>query len=94
MSIVPVLKSAKLVRVLLKAGFKIIRQSGSHVRLQHFNDSARQTSVPLHNADIPRWLLKEILTQAKVSVRELLKLLKKTASSTVALNPSPCPTAP
>lgn len=77
MSIVPILKSKDLLKALLKAGFRIVRQSGSHIRLQHLRDSTRQTTIPHHSADIPRWLLGEILKQAKISVKELLKLLKK-----------------
>lgn len=75
MSIVPILKSGELIKALLKAGFKVLRQGGSHVRLQHFQDSTRQTTIPIHKADIPRWLLKEILRQTKISVKELSKLL-------------------
>ena len=77
MSIMPVLKSKDLLKILLKAGFKVIRQSGSHVRLIFPRDSTRQTTVPIHNADIPRSLLSSILKQAKISVRDLLKLLNK-----------------
>ncbi|MBI2639466.1 MAG: type II toxin-antitoxin system HicA family toxin [Candidatus Sungbacteria bacterium] len=78
MSILPMISSRALLRVLLKAGFKIVRQGGSHIRLQHFRDVTRQTTIPYHNADIPRWLLNEILKQAKFSVKEFLKLLKRT----------------
>lgn len=77
MSIIPILKSKDLLKALLKAGFKIVRQSGSHIRLQHVRDSTRRTTIPYHNADIPRWLLGEILKQAKISIKELLKLLRK-----------------
>jgi predicted RNA binding protein YcfA (HicA-like mRNA interferase family) len=74
-SVVPVIKSKELISALLKADFKIIRQTGSHVRLQHFSDHSRQTTIPKHNSDIPRWLLKEVLKQAKISVKEFLELL-------------------
>ena len=77
MSILPMLKSSQVVKALLKAGFKIIRQSGSHIRLQHMIDPTRQATIPQHHADIPRWLLGEILKQAKISVQEFIKLLGK-----------------
>lgn len=77
MSIVPILKSKELINVLIKAGFKIIRQSGSHIRLRHISDFTRQTSIPIHNSDIPRWLLSAILKQAKISLKQLLQLLKR-----------------
>ena len=77
MSLIPALKSVELLRALLRAGFRIMRQSGSHIRLQHLNDSTRQISVPRHNSDIPRWLVREILRQAKIAPKELVKLLRK-----------------
>ena len=77
MSIFPILKSGELIKALLKAGFKVLRQSGSHIRLRHFQDFTRQTTVPIHKADIPRWLLREILRQAKISVKEHSGLLER-----------------
>ena len=77
MSIVPILKSRELVKILFKAGFRAVRQTGSHIRLKHVLDPLRQTTVPLHNRDIPLWLLKAILKQTKISIEELLKLLAK-----------------
>jgi len=77
MSIIPVLKSKELLKILLKAGFKVIRQSGSHIRLVLPGNPTRQTTIPIHNADIPKSLLSAILKQAKISVKDLLKLLNK-----------------
>lgn len=77
MSIIPVLKSKEIIRILLKAGFKIVRQSGSHVRLRHGLEPSRQTTVPIHNTDIPRSILRMILKQASISVKDMLELLKK-----------------
>ena len=75
MSIVPILKSAELIRLLIRAGFRVVRQSGSHIRLQHITDSTRQTTVPIHSVDLPRWLLSNILRQAKISITDLVKLI-------------------
>jgi predicted RNA binding protein YcfA (HicA-like mRNA interferase family) len=77
MSIVPVLRARELIKALLKAGFRIIRQTGSHIRLSHPADSTRETSVPQHPGNLPRWLLSAILKQARISVKELRKLLGK-----------------
>lgn len=77
MSKLPILKSDEIIKILLRLGFKIIRQSGSHMRLKNILDVSRQTTVPRHNTDIPRWLLKEILKQSKISTKDFLKLLKK-----------------
>lgn len=77
MSIVPMLKATEVLRVLLKAGFRVMRQTGSHIRLQHWRDVTRQVTIPFHkNVDIPRWLLSSILRQAKISIKEFLKLLR------------------
>jgi len=62
---------------LFKADFVMIRQSGSHVRFQHKIDHTRQTTVPLHSGDIPRWLVREILRQTRISVPDFLNLLKE-----------------
>lgn len=77
MSIVPILKSKELISILIRAGFRVIRQSGSHIRLRHISNFTRQTSIPIHNSDIPRWLLSAILKQAKIPLKQLLQLLKK-----------------
>jgi len=76
MSIIPIIKARKLILVLLRAGFRIIRQKGSHVRLQH-PLTKRSTTVPLHVGDLPRGLLIEILKQAGLSIKIFLKLLGK-----------------
>ncbi|MBI4117163.1 MAG: type II toxin-antitoxin system HicA family toxin [Parcubacteria group bacterium] len=77
MSFLPILRSKELINILIKTGFQIIKQTGSHVRLRHISDPARQTSVPVHPGTLPKWLIKEILKQAKISVKELRLLLGK-----------------
>jgi len=77
MSIIPMLRSREVIGVLLKVGFKVVRQSGSHVRLRHILNPARQTTIPIHNPDIPRSILLKILKQASISIKEFLGLLKK-----------------
>lgn len=77
MSILPILGSKEIIATLLKIGFRVVRQVGSHVRLQHIADPTRQTSVPVHPGDIPRWLIKEILKQSRVPLKQFLKLIRK-----------------
>ncbi len=77
MSILPALGSKEIIAALLKSGFRIIRQVGSHVRLQHSTDPTRQTSVPVHPGDVPRWLVREILKQSRVPLTHFLKLIRK-----------------
>jgi len=77
MSILPSITAKELMSALFKADFVIIRQSGSHVRLQHKIDHIRQTTVPLHSGDVPRWLVREILRQACISIPDFLRFLKE-----------------
>ncbi len=77
MSIIPMLRSAAIIRTLLKAGFRSIRQTGGHIHFRHFSDPTRHATVPNHPKDISRKDLASILRQAKLSVDEFLKLLKK-----------------
>ena len=77
MGLLPSLKSAQVIAALLKAGFRVIRQTGSHVRLQHINDATRQVTVSKHSASLPLWIMRAILRQAKLSLKEFRKLLDR-----------------
>lgn len=76
MSIVPIISARKLLLILLRAGFQILRQKGSHIRLMH-PITKRSTTVPLHVDDLSRGLLLTILNQAGLSIKVFLKLLGK-----------------
>ena len=76
MSIIPILKPARLLAVLLKAGFKIIRQKGSHIRIAH-PVTKKATTIAMHAKDFSRGMTIKILDQADVSIKEFLKLLGK-----------------
>lgn len=70
----PVVRSSALIKALQKAGFEVMRQRGSHVRLQH--PDGRIVTVPVHaGQDVGRGLLRKILRDAELSVEELLRLL-------------------
>jgi predicted RNA binding protein YcfA (HicA-like mRNA interferase family) len=70
----PILKSRELITALEKAGFAIVRQRGSHVRLQHTD--GRVVTVPVHaGQDIGRGLLRKILRDADLSRDEFVDLL-------------------
>ena len=71
------LRAVAIVKVLLKAGFRIIRQKGSHIHLRHISDTTRHATVPNHPKDISRKNLASILKQAGLTVEEFLKLLGK-----------------
>lgn len=65
--------SAKeVLRRLQKTGFKIKRQSGSHIVLRH--SDGRQTYVAIHTKDIPTGTFKKILKQSGLTEEEFKKL--------------------
>lgn len=76
MSILPMLRYAAIIAALIKAGFIIVRQKGSHVFLRHAIDPTRFATVPKHARDISRKDLASILRQSKLSVDQFLKLLR------------------
>ena len=73
MNRLPALTAKELIRALEKAGFQMIRQRGSHVRLRH--PDGRVVTVPVHAGQIGRGLLKKILRDARMSIEDLLKLI-------------------
>jgi predicted RNA binding protein YcfA (HicA-like mRNA interferase family) len=72
----PSLKARDVMRALQKAGFSVVRTTGSHCRLVHNSDPTRQTTVPVHTRkDIPRGTLHSIIDQAGLTVDEFIDLL-------------------
>jgi predicted RNA binding protein YcfA (HicA-like mRNA interferase family) len=68
---IPGLSGEELITALKKAGFRFVRQRGSHVSLEN---GPYRTVVPLHD-DISRGTLLAILKQCGLSKEDLLKLL-------------------
>jgi len=74
MSRLPILKAREVIRSLEKAGFKRIRQKGSHVFMQHPNGNT--TLIPLHpGRDIDRALLQKIIADTGMTQKEFIALL-------------------
>jgi predicted RNA binding protein YcfA (HicA-like mRNA interferase family) len=73
----PSLKSNEVLQALIKAGFYIRRQKGSHARLFHRQRTDLKITVPVHNKDIPENTLKRRLTQAGLTTEDFIKLLNK-----------------
>jgi predicted RNA binding protein YcfA (HicA-like mRNA interferase family) len=58
----PVIRGKDLIAFLEKRGFVIIRQKGSHVRME--SDDGRYTTIPVHTGeDIPKGLLRKIIRE-------------------------------
>jgi len=69
----PALSGEELIKLLIKAGFRRVRQKGSHVSLQK---GEFKTVVPLHN-ELARGTLLGILRQCGLSREDLKELLRK-----------------
>ena len=72
--LLPSLTSKDMLRALLKAGFSIHHQSGSHIILRRNHDSRRVT-LPMHNVDLHKGIVKSILNQAGITADQLRELL-------------------
>lgn len=71
----PVLNARQVIAALEKAGFTIVRQKGSHVRMRHAD--GRVTTIPIHSGqDIGRGLLRKILRDADLSREEFVQLFQ------------------
>lgn len=65
-------KTREILAKLLRAGFVIRRQSGSHVVLRH--EDGRQTYVAIHAQDVPEGTFRKILKQAELTPEEFKQL--------------------
>lgn len=70
------LSARKIIRVLVKIGFRVVRQRGSHVVLKH--PDGRVTVVPVHPREkVGRGLLLKIIKDAKLTKEEFLRSLEE-----------------
>ncbi len=67
--------AARLVRLLARAGFRIIRQTGSHAHLERIGGTGKLVTIPMHNRDLPIVTLRSILRQAGISISDFLRML-------------------
>jgi len=75
MSKVPVLPYDRVISALKRDGWVVVRQRGSHIRLQkHVQDEILKLTIPAHKP-IKRSTLSHILKQARISLDDFLKLV-------------------
>lgn len=68
----------RLIRTLQQVGYSIVRQKGSHVRLQHPGPPVHSVSVPLHNpvkTGTLHGILAEVALMRSITVESLAQLL-------------------
>jgi predicted RNA binding protein YcfA (HicA-like mRNA interferase family) len=70
---VPAVRGAQVVRALERAGFQVVRVSGSHHVMKH--PDGRTVPVPVHNRDIAKGTLRNILAIIGMTTEELRDLL-------------------
>ena len=74
MTRLPSLTGEEIAKALVKAGFHVLRQRGSHVYLQH--PDGRATVVPIHKGEtVGRGLLRKIMHDVDLGREEFLELL-------------------
>lgn len=76
MSLIPIIGVRVMLQVLLRSGFVVVRQVGSHLKLYH-PLTKRSVTLAIHAGDLSRKMITTIIKQAGLSVIQFLKLLGK-----------------
>jgi predicted RNA binding protein YcfA (HicA-like mRNA interferase family) len=72
---IPSLPYDRIIRALQRDGWTVVRQRGSHIRLQkRVGDEVLKITIPAHRP-VKRSTLAHILKQARLSADDFLKLL-------------------
>ncbi|QGF40729.1 addiction module toxin, HicA family [Limosilactobacillus gastricus] len=61
------IKPAKMVRILLRAGFVECAKSGGHRRFVH--PDGRMTEVPMHSRELSPYTQRKILEEARIKLK-------------------------
>jgi predicted RNA binding protein YcfA (HicA-like mRNA interferase family) len=69
----PAVRGAQVIRALERAGFEVARISGSHHVMKH--PDGRTVSVPVHNKNMPKGTLRNVLAIVGMTADELRDLL-------------------
>jgi len=73
---IPPLSPEKLIKILQKAGFRAIRQKGSHIIMM--NDKRIRIVIPIHpGREVKPGLVRAIIKEAGITREEFIKLLKE-----------------
>ena len=69
----PALKPKEVIRIMNKAGFRGVRQAGSHRIFSH-PDREQNVAVPIHNRDLKMGTLRGIIKQTGIKPEEFIRL--------------------
>lgn len=76
MSKVPSLSYVQIIRALQRDGWTVVRQRGSHIRMQkRFGDEVMKLTIPAHRP-VKRSTLSHILKQAQLELDDFLELIR------------------
>jgi predicted RNA binding protein YcfA (HicA-like mRNA interferase family) len=71
----PRISARKMLQVLLRAGFYVHHQKGSHVNLRHRTKAHLHLVVPQHGGDLAPKTIKSIIAHAEMTLEEFVELL-------------------
>ncbi len=71
----PRISARKMLQVLLRAGFYVHHQKGSHVNLRHPIKTHLHLVVPQHGGDLAPKTIKSVIVQAEMTVEQFIELL-------------------
>lgn len=72
---VPSLSYKRVIKALEKAGFQVVRQRGSHIRMERQLGEKRIIVIVPAHIPIKRFTLAHILKDAQISLEEFLDLI-------------------
>lgn len=76
MTKLPIIDASEFEKILIRLGFRSVRQKGSHVFYKH--QDGRTTTLPHHKGRvISRPLIRKVLNDIEINPDEYLELLKK-----------------
>jgi predicted RNA binding protein YcfA (HicA-like mRNA interferase family) len=72
----PRLSGPKVIKILSKQGFKVVRQKGSHIILVKESEASKRAVVVPNHKEIDKGTLLEIIRQAGLTRKEFIDLAK------------------
>ena len=76
MSKLPLIDAKRFEKLLIKLGFEVVRQKGSHVFYRH--PDGRFTTLPHHaGQDIGRSLTRQVLQEIHLTIEEFIIILEE-----------------
>ena len=74
----PALKPKIVLSTLLRVGFYVYHQKGSHIQLRHLTEKHLRVTIPMHSRfDLPPFVVSSILDQAEIAKSDFLNFLRK-----------------